>query len=165
MVKVRPCPHCGEEIEIYRNPTPTVDVVILMPSPEGDGVVLIERKNPPLGWALPGGFVDYGESCEEAAVREMKEETGLDVELVGLLGVYSDPKRDKRQHTMSVVYIGVPNDPSALAAGDDAVKAEVFPLGGWPELAFDHGKILSDFMTFLSEKGTEGCIDASSTQA
>lgn len=146
MVKVRPCPHCGGEIEIYRNPTPTVDVVILVDTPDGEGVVLIERSNPPLGWALPGGFVDYGETCEQAAVREMKEETGLDVTLTGLLGVYSDPARDPRQHTMSVVYTGLPVDPSALAAGDDAARAEIFPLGKWPDLAFDHAEILADFM-------------------
>ncbi|WP_319542738.1 NUDIX hydrolase [uncultured Pseudodesulfovibrio sp.] len=165
MVKIRSCPHCGKDIEVYRNPTPTVDVVILMPSSDGDGVVLVERRNPPLGWALPGGFVDYGESCEAAAVREMKEETGLDVELVGLLGVYSDPARDTRQHTMSVVYIGVPIDPSAMVAGDDALRAEVFPLGKWPELAFDHTKILSDFMAHLSENGEDGRIDGPLTGA
>ena len=152
MVKVRPCPHCGEAIEVYRNPTPTVDVVILMDCPKGEGeepvegVVLIERRNPPLGWALPGGFVDYGETCEQAAVREMKEETGLDVTLTGLLGVYSDPARDPRQHTMSVVYTGLPTDRSALTAGDDALRAEVFPLGKWPELVFDHATILADFL-------------------
>lgn len=146
MVHERPCPHCGETIELYRNPTPTVDVVILMPTPQGEGVVLIERANPPHGWALPGGFVDYGETCEQAAVREMKEETGLDVTLTGLLGVYSDPKRDPRQHTMSVVYTGVPKNPDALKAGDDAAKAQVFPLGEWPKLVFDHAAILDDFL-------------------
>jgi 8-oxo-dGTP diphosphatase len=123
-----------------------VDVVILMPCPEGEGVVLIERANPPLGWALPGGFVDYGESCEQAAGREMKEETGLDVVLTGLLGVYSDPERDPRQHTMSVVYTGVPRNPAALTAGDDAAGVGVFPLGEWPELVFDHAVILADFL-------------------
>lgn len=142
----QPCPHCGREVGVYRNPTPTVDVVILMPMEGGEGVVLIERANPPHGWALPGGFVDYGETCEHAAVREMKEETGLDVTLTGLLGVYSDPDRDPRQHTMSVVYTGVPEDPDALLAGDDAAQAQVFPLGQWPELVFDHAKILADFM-------------------
>ncbi|QJB58205.1 NUDIX hydrolase [Pseudodesulfovibrio sp. zrk46] len=143
-----PCPHCGGEIVRYHNPTPTVDVVILVPdgTPEGDGVVLIERLNPPYGWALPGGFVDAGETCEHAAVREMKEETGLDVVLTGLLNVYSDPKRDPRQHTMSVVYTGVPRDIAKLQAGDDAGKVKVFPLNEWPELAFDHGDILNDFM-------------------
>ena len=80
-----------------RNPAPTVDIVILA---AGLGIVLVERKNPPPGWALPGGFVDYGESCEAAAVREAREETGLDVVLTGLVGVYSDPARDPRGHTM-----------------------------------------------------------------
>lgn len=146
MQVLQPCPHCGEEVGVYRNPTPTVDVVILMPMDDGEGVVLIERSNPPHGWALPGGFVDYGESCEQAAVREMKEETGLDITLTGLLGVYSDPNRDPRQHTMSVVYTGVPQDPASLMAGDDAANAKVFPLGEWPELVFDHSAILNDFL-------------------
>ena len=146
-MKVRqPCPHCGREVGVYRNPTPTVDVVIAMPLKQGVGVVLIKRANPPFGWALPGGFVDYGETCERAAVREMKEETGLDVTLTGLLGVYSDPDRDPRQHTMSVVYTGVPEDPDALLAGDDAAEARVFPLGEWPDLAFDHAQILADYV-------------------
>ncbi|MBG0790427.1 MAG: NUDIX hydrolase [Desulfovibrionaceae bacterium] len=146
-MKVRqPCPHCGKEVGVYRNPTPTVDVVIVMPHGDGEGVVLVRRANPPLGWALPGGFVDYGETCERAAVREMKEETGLDVTLTGLLGVYSDPDRDPRQHTMSVVYTGVPKDPNALKAGDDAAEVRVFPMGRWPEPVFDHAVILSDFL-------------------
>lgn len=154
MEVTKPCPHCGGEIGVWRNPTPTVDVVIVMKdaTPSGDGVVLIERSNPPLGWALPGGFVDYGESCERAAVREMKEETGLDVELTGLLGVYSDPDRDPRQHTLSVVYTGVPHDPSKLCAGDDAANAKVFALGDWPELAFDHRKILDDFLALYKSQ-------------
>lgn len=144
----KPCPHCGEDLVIYRNPVPTVDVVILVPdgTPDGDGVVLIKRLNPPPGWALPGGFVDYGETCEQAAVREMKEETGLDVTLTGLLGVYSDPGRDPRQHTMSVVYTGVARDISKLKAGDDAGKVQIFALGKWPGLAFDHNLILEDFL-------------------
>lgn len=146
MKVIQPCPHCGKEVGVYRNPTPTVDVVIRMESVSGPGVVLIKRANPPYGWALPGGFVDYGESCERAAVREMKEETGLDVTLTGLLGVYSDPDRDPRQHTMSVVYTGDPADPDALLAGDDAAEVRVFPLGQWPQLAFDHAKILDDYL-------------------
>ncbi|MBI9078607.1 MAG: NUDIX hydrolase [Pseudodesulfovibrio sp.] len=143
----KPCPHCGKDIVMYRNPVPTVDVVIFVPGgvSGSDGVVLIERLNPPFGWALPGGFVDYGESCEQAAVREMKEETGLDVSLTGMLGVYSDPGRDPRHHTMSVVYTGVASDISQLKAGDDAVSAKVYALGTWPEPAFDHGLILNDF--------------------
>ena len=146
-MKVRqPCPHCGREVGVYNNPTPTVDVVILMPMPEGEGVVLVRRANPPFGWALPGGFVDYGETCEQAAVREMKEETGLEVTLTGLLGVYSAPDRDPRQHTMSVVYSGTPLNPDRLLAGDDAAEVRVFPLGEWPDLVFDHARILSDFL-------------------
>lgn len=146
----KPCPHCGEEIVVYKNPAPTVDVIIHVPgaSPEEDGVVLVERSNEPYGWALPGGFVDYGETCENAAVREMKEETGLDVVLTGLFGVYSDPDRDPRSHTMSVIYSGIAQDIDSLAAGDDAAKAEVFPLNALPGLVFDHGKILDDFKLF-----------------
>jgi len=125
-----------------------VDVVVLVPgaTSEDDGVVLIERTNPPPGWALPGGFVDVGETCEQAAVREMKEETGLDVMLTGMLGVYSAPDRDPRQHTMSVVYTGVARDLKQLCAGDDAGAVRVYPLGEWPNLAFDHERILADFM-------------------
>jgi 8-oxo-dGTP diphosphatase len=127
----------------YRNPVPTVDAVIHIP---GRGVVLIRRKNEPYGWALPGGFVDYGESVETAAIREAQEETGLTVELTGLLGVYSDPHRDPRQHTMSVVFTAQPVNPAALAAGDDAGDVAVFPVGVWPqELAFDHRRILDDY--------------------
>jgi 8-oxo-dGTP diphosphatase len=160
MGKVQTCPHCGGEIQVYRNPTPTVDVVIAMPlEGGGQGVVLVKRSNPPLGWALPGGFVDYGETCEHAAVREMREETGLTVRLTGLLGVYSDPNRDPRGHTMSVVYTGVPEDPSQLAAGDDAAEARVYPLGQWPELAFDHALILADYQTSL-RTGAPPCPDA-----
>lgn len=148
MEKITPCPHCGGDIVSYANPKPTVDVVIFVPggSPEGDGVVLIERSNPPHGWALPGGFVDEGELCESAAVREMKEETNLDVVLTGLLGVYSDPDRDPRSHTLSVVYTGFARNPDELTAGDDAARARVFPMGEWPDMAFDHRSILEDFM-------------------
>lgn len=152
MEKKIPCPHCGGDVVMYRNPAPTVDVVILVPDmgPDG-GVVLVERRNPPLGWALPGGFIDYGESCERAAVREAREETGLEVELTGLLGVYSDPSRDPRQHTMSVVYTGTARDLDALQAGDDAARAEVFPLDALPGLAFDHDAILADFLRRLRD--------------
>lgn len=126
----------------YRNPVPTVDVVIERP----DGVVLIERKNPPYGWALPGGYVDYGETVEAAAVREAKEETGLDVRLRALLYVYSDPTRDPRQHTMSCVFVAeADGDP---VAGDDAGDARVFPLDGLPALAFDHERILDDYRSW-----------------
>ena len=131
----------------HRNPAPTVDLVIYDPA---RGVVLVERKNPPSGWALPGGFVDYGETCETAARREAKEETGLDVVLTGLVGVYSDPARDPRGHTMSVVYAAQARNPEALAAGDDAAKALFFPLEALPPLAFDHGRILGDFMSGIA---------------
>jgi 8-oxo-dGTP diphosphatase len=130
-----------------RNPYPTVDVVIFDPS---RGVVLIERKNPPHGWALPGGFVDYGETVETAAVREAKEETGLDVVLTGLLGVYSDPDRDPRMHTMSVVFTGHAARPEAAKAGDDAGNLRFFALDDLPDLAFDHAKILDDFKATLA---------------
>ena len=124
----------------FRNPFPTVDIIIEV---EG-GIVLIERKNPPHGWAIPGGFVDYGETVEAAAVREAKEETGLDVMLTMLLGVYSDPDRDPRLHTISTVYVasasGLP------VADDDAANAGVFREDNLPEkIVFDHREILADY--------------------
>lgn len=130
----------------HRNPLPTVDVLIHVP---GRGIVLVERKNPPPGWALPGGFVDYGESCEAAALREAKEETGLEVVLTSLLGVYSDPGRDPRHHTLSVVYTALPHDISALRAGDDAARAVLHQLDALPPLAFDHGRIVGDYLRHL----------------
>jgi 8-oxo-dGTP diphosphatase len=127
----------------YRNPVPTVDTLIHLP---GRGVVFVQRQNEPFGWALPGGFVDYGESTEAAAIREAKEETGLTVELTGLLGVYSDPSRDPRQHTLSVVYTAQALEPDELAAGDDAKEVGVFPVGQWPSpLCFDHERIVNDY--------------------
>lgn len=133
------CSQCGAAIPVYKNPTPTVDIIIEL---EG-GIVLIERKNPPFGWALPGGFVDYGESFEDAAVREAKEETGLDVTLVRQFHTYSRPDRDQRQHTASTVFI-------ATAVGtpvgaDDAEQAKIFSKDGLPKLAFDHARILHDY--------------------
>ena len=89
------CPHCSKVVEKYRNPFPTVDIIIEM---EQGKIVLIKRKNPPFGWALPGGFVDYGESLDAAAVREAQEETSLTVELQCQLGAYSDPKRPQTAH-------------------------------------------------------------------
>jgi 8-oxo-dGTP diphosphatase len=123
---------------------PTVDVVIYHPQ---RGVVLVKRKNPPFGWALPGGFVEYGETVERAAVREAWEETALQVRLTGLLGVYSDPARDSRMHTISTVFTGVAENPDAVRGGDDAQEARFFALDALPEiLAFDHGGILKDFV-------------------
>jgi 8-oxo-dGTP diphosphatase len=126
-------------------PSPTVDVVIALP---GDRVVLVRRKHPPPGWALPGGFVDAGERLEAAAVREAKEETGLEVTLVELLYVYSDPRRDPRRHTVSAVYVGrAEGEPSG---GDDAAEARAFRWTDLPApLAFDHGEILADARRFL----------------
>jgi len=142
MTAVKKCPACGHPVPVHANPVPTVDVVIFLP---GQGVVLVERRNPPPGFALPGGFVDYGETVERAAVREAKEETGLDVVLTGLLGVYSDPARDARMHTMSVVFTAQAQDASTLRAGDDAAAVRVFPLDALPALAFDHARILADY--------------------
>ena len=134
------CPHCGGAVTRYRNPFPTVDILIRM---DDGGVVLIKRKNPPHGWALPGGFVDYGESLESAAVREAFEETSLKVELLYQLGAYSEPGRDPRFHTISVVFVaravGLPR------AADDAAEAGVFYRDGLPPLVFDHAAILNDY--------------------
>jgi len=112
------------------------------------GIVLIERKHPPLGFALPGGFVDRGESVEEALRREMREEIGLEVDIVALLGVYSDPARDARLHTASVVYIARAN--GLPQAGDDAKKAFVVPIEELfsKPLCFDHETILRDYLCF-----------------
>jgi len=127
-----------------RQPAPTVDVVIEL---ESGGIVLIERKHPPPGWALPGGFVDYGERAEDAARREAREETGLDVELTALLGVYSDPARDPRGHTLSAVYVGRAH--GAPRASDDAANAGVFDESTLPApIAFDHATILADYFRF-----------------
>jgi len=127
----------------YRNPVPTVDVIV----ERNGGVVLIRRRNPPYGWALPGGFVDYGEPLWAAAVREAHEETGLQVELTALLHVYSRPDRDPRHHTVSTVFVGrATGEPRAA---DDAAEARVFPLDGLPlPLAFDHAEILADYIRF-----------------
>ncbi|MBW1636141.1 MAG: NUDIX hydrolase [Deltaproteobacteria bacterium] len=133
------CPHCKGKIQVYKNPVPTVDIIIEI----GEEIVLIERKNPPFGWALPGGFVDYGESFETAAVREAKEETGLDLNSLRQFHTYSDPSRDKRHHTASTVFIAKAE--GKPTAGDDAVRAGLFKQQNLPELAFDHAQILSDY--------------------
>jgi 8-oxo-dGTP diphosphatase len=128
----------------FKNPLPTVDCIIELP---GDRIVLIRRKNPPLGWALPGGFVDQGERLDLAAVREVKEETGLDVQLVEQFFTYSDPNRDPRKHTISTVFIGrAQGEP---VGSDDAAEAKTFPVDALPrELCFDHGTILADYLTY-----------------
>lgn len=129
--------------ETYKNPAPTVDIVIEV----DDQIVLIERKNEPHGWALPGGFVDYGETTERAARREATEETGLDVQLLDLLGVYSDPNRDPRKHTISTVYVA--RAQGRPEGADDASTAELFAMADIPSnLCFDHTRIVEDYRTW-----------------
>jgi ADP-ribose pyrophosphatase YjhB (NUDIX family) len=127
----------------YNNPVPAVDLIIEI---EGKGLVLIERRNPPPGWALPGGFVEVGETLEQAAVREAKEETCLDVELLGQFHTYSDPKRDPRMHCISTVFVA--RATGAPRAEDDAKSVALYPKDQLPAvLAFDHRKILEDFLS------------------
>ncbi len=132
-------------MKTYRNPIPTVDVIIEIRRDDGrTGIILIDRKNPPYGWAIPGGFVDYGESLEDAAVREAKEETSLDVHLKRQMHSYSDPKRDPRKHTITTVFIAVAQ--GRPQARDDAADIGIFNQAEitFP-LAFDHRKILDDY--------------------
>jgi len=140
------CPHCQETIQVYRNPVPTVDIIIEVDK----SIVLIKRKNPPHGWALPGGFVDYGESYETAALREANEETGLAVKNLQQFKTYSDPKRDPRQHTASTVFIAQAD--TSPTAGDDAAEADLFTKDNLPKLVFDHAKIVADYFTFKKMK-------------
>ena len=138
----------------YKNPSPTVDIIIEMKNDDGDyGIILIKRKNPPYGWALPGGFVDYGESLEAAAVREAREETSLEIKLMYQMHTYSDPNRDPRKHTITTVYVaeaeGIP------IAQDDAQEIGIFTRSeiDFP-LAFDHKHILADY---FEKKYTSTC--------
>ncbi len=141
------CPSCGQGVTRYRNPVPTVDIIIEYQA----GIVLIQRKNPPEGWALPGGFVDYGETVEDAAKREAAEETGLDLRDMRLFHVYSDPKRDPRQHTISTVFVA--EGLGELNPGDDAKGAAVFAEGNLPsDIAFDHSDIIGDYHSWKQGK-------------
>jgi len=132
----------------YKNPVPTVDIIIQVKTGndgDGEGIVLVSRKNPPYGWALPGGFVDYGESLEEAAVREAREETSLHVVLERQFHTYSDPARDPRQHTITTVFIG--RAEGVPEGADDAKEARVFTTDSIPKgLVFDHGRIIDDYV-------------------
>jgi 8-oxo-dGTP diphosphatase len=127
-------------------PLLTVDIIIEMQDRPGRPIVLIERRYPPPGWALPGGFVDVGETLESAAVREAKEETSLDVTLQLLLGNYSDPGRDARGHTASAVYIA--SAAGEPRAADDAKHLALFDPRDCPVLAFDHGLIIRDYLAW-----------------
>ncbi len=142
MKKTVSCPHCGGEVTLYKNPIPTTDIIIVV----DNAIVLIKRKNPPEGWALPGGFIDYGESAEAAAKREALEETSLDVTHLKLFGVYSDPKRDPRHHTLTVVFTAKAH--GRPRASDDAADVGLFFRDRLPSpIAFDHAKIINDFFT------------------
>ena len=142
MSSAEKCPKCGEVFRRQRNPVPTVDIIIEIPD---QGLILIQRANPPLGWALPGGYVDYGESLEDAARREAREETSLEVDLLGQLHTYSDPRRDPRQHNISTVFVAQAS--GTPRAADDARSLEIFrPEALPPLLAFDHGQILADYL-------------------
>ena len=131
----------------YRNPAPTVDIIIELIDRPHRPIILIERHNEPLGWAIPGGFVDYGESVENAARREAEEEIGLKVELVEQLLVYSDPSRDPRQHTISIVFLATAmGEP---LAGDDAKGLGIFEPWSIPaNLCFDHDRILHNYLQY-----------------
>lgn len=123
-----------------KNPIPTVDIII----EKQTGIILIKRKNPPEGWALPGGYVDYGESLEDAAIREAKEETGLNVHLVRQFHTYSDPERDLRHHTISTVFVA--HAEGDAQAGDDAEDVGIFGQNNLPTpIAFDHRDIIHDY--------------------
>ncbi|MFM7450140.1 MAG: NUDIX domain-containing protein [Leptolyngbyaceae cyanobacterium] len=135
----------------YRNPTPTVDIIIEMLDRPHRPILLIERLNPPYGWAIPGGFIDYGERVEAAAVREAQEETGLMVDLVELFHVYSDPQRDPRKHTISIVLIATAQ--GTPQAGDDAKEVGIFEPCQIPSnLCFDHDHILQDYLRYRNDK-------------
>jgi ADP-ribose pyrophosphatase YjhB (NUDIX family) len=143
------CPHCGRPVTVYRNPKPTTDIIIRV----NHGVVLIKRKNPPYGWAIPGGFIDYNESAEDAASREAKEETSLEISDLKQFHVYSTPGRDPRHHTITVVFTA--RGTGVARAADDAAELGVFSEDALPTpMAFDHAQILADY--FASLKAADG---------
>ena len=147
---IQKCPHCGKTVKVFRNPVPTVDIIIAI----DEQIVLIERRNPPLGWALPGGFVDYGESLEDAARREAEEETGLLLTDLRQFGAYSDPGRDPRQHTISLVFTA--RSEGKPKGGDDALDARLIPLYQLPApLCYDNAQIIAAYRKSLSAAVTE----------
>jgi len=147
MVRRRTCPlllRVGCMKQERNAPLVTVDIIIEM---DDGGIVLIGRKNPPHGWALPGGFVDYGESLEQAALREAREETSLDVQLLEQFHSYSDPRRDPRHHTVSTVFIGRAG--GIPRGADDAKTAHIFAKANLPSpIVFDHAQILTDYFHY-----------------
>ena len=128
----------------------SADVIIELRDRPGRPIVLIKRKNPPFGWAIPGGFVDVGESVESAAAREAEEETGLEVECLQLLGIYSDPGRDPRGHTASAVYVAEAS--GEPVAGDDAGEVGIFEPDHTPPVVFDHDRIVSDYLKWRNSR-------------
>jgi ADP-ribose pyrophosphatase YjhB (NUDIX family) len=130
---------------------PTVDMIIEVEGEAGAGIILIERLNSPAGWAIPGGFVEYGESLEDAARREAEEEVSLRIELLGQLGSYSDPRRDPRFHTISTAFVA--RAKGAPKAASDAKAVGVFTEANLPRpLAFDHARILADYFAWKRGK-------------
>jgi 8-oxo-dGTP diphosphatase len=144
------CPQCGANVKEYRNPFPTVDIIIRIENK----IVLIERRNFPHGWALPGGFVDYGETLEQAAHREAGEETGLKLCNLEQFRAYSTPERDPRHHTISMVFSATGE--GITQAGDDATNARLFALDDLPApLCFDHAKIIEDYKKWWENTTSE----------
>lgn len=134
-------------------PLLAADAIVELINVPGRPIVLIKRKNPPYGWAIPGGFVDIGETLEAAAIREAKEEISLDIELVTLLGMYSNPARDSRGHTVTAIYVATSS--GQPVAADDAKHLDIFTPDQWPSpLAFDHAMVLDDYRRYREE----GCV-------
>ena len=141
MLEKRVCPNCGHATEEYRNPKVAVDVIADI----GGKILLVRRRNPPYGWALPGGYIEYGESAEDAAYRELREETGIALTGLSQFHVYSDPTRDPRSHIITVVFTATSAD--TPAPGDDAADVALFDPHELPSpLAFDHAHIIDDYL-------------------
>ncbi|MDO4839510.1 MAG: NUDIX hydrolase [Desulfovibrionaceae bacterium] len=156
MLKNLICPSCHGKVPVFANPVPTADILIHHPD---HGIVIITRKNIPLGYALPGGFVDEGEWLEDAALRETMEETSLTVRLEGILGVYSRPDRDLRLHTLTTVFVALAIDPKNLKAADDAQACAWFEPEAFPSpMCFDHGVMLQDYLSYIDGRRSLGAL-------